>query len=140
MLLRLFKLVFGSIVTFPNHESILKPHLNSIVQNCLTYASKHKESTNYFLTLRALFRSIVSGKFDLLCKEFMPLLPIILEKLSDLLKGSYKTETRNLFIELCLTVPAKLHVLCPYLPMLIRPVLYALQRYVEQCFNVLPPF
>jgi len=69
----------------------------------------------------------VSGKFDQLCKEFMPLLPIILDKLSDLLKGSYKVETRNLFIELCLTVPAKLHVLCPYLPLLIRPVLYSLQ-------------
>jgi transformation/transcription domain-associated protein len=126
-MLKLFKIIIGSVVSFQNNEAVLKPHLASIVNNCLTYASRNKESINYFLTLRALFRSIVSGKFDLLVKEFLPLVPIILEKLTEFLKGSFKSNVRELFIELCLTIPAKLHVLCPYLPLLVRPVLYALQ-------------
>lgn len=127
VLLRLFKLVFGSIVTFPTNESVLKPHLSSVVNLCLSHATQNKESTNFYLTLRALFRSIHSGKFEILLKEFMGLIPLIIEKLMDLLKGSFKSPIRDLYIELCLTLPAKLQILIPYLPTLIRPVLYALE-------------
>lgn len=127
VLLRLFKLVFGSIVTFPTNENVLKPHLSSVVNLCLSHATQNKESTNFYLTLRALFRSIHSGKFEILLKEFMGLIPLIIEKLMDLLKGSFKSPIRDLYIELCLTLPAKLQILIPYLPTLIRPVLYALE-------------
>lgn len=57
----------------------------------------------------------------------MHLIPLILDRLTELLKTAPKSPMRDLYIELLLTVPAKLHVLCPYLPQLIRPVLYALQ-------------
>lgn len=123
----LFKLVFGSTVTFPKNESVLKNHMTSIVTSCFTYASKFKECMDYYLILRSLFNSILSAKFDLLCKEFAQLLPTVLEKLSDLVNNAHDRETRNLFVELCLTVPSKLHVLCPYLHLLIKPILYALQ-------------
>ena len=42
-----------------------------------------KEPYNYFLLLRALFRSIGGGSHDLLYQEFLPLLP-------DLLQGTSK--------------------------------------------------
>lgn len=38
-----------------------------------------KEPYNYFLLLRALFRSIGGGSHDLLYQEFLPLLPNLLE-------------------------------------------------------------
>lgn len=37
------------------------------------------EPYNYFLLLRALFRSIGGGSHDLLYQEFLPLLPNLLE-------------------------------------------------------------
>jgi len=40
----------------------------------MKYAAEVKDSMNYFVLLRALFRSI-GGKFDTLYKEFLPLLP-----------------------------------------------------------------
>ncbi|KAG2374407.1 hypothetical protein C9374_010691 [Naegleria lovaniensis] len=123
----LFKLVFGSTVTFPKNETVLKNHMTSIVTSCFTFANKFKECMDYYLILRSLFNSILSAKFDLLCKEFAQLLPTVLEKLSDLVNNAHDKETRNLFVELCLTVPSKLHVLCPYLYLLIKPILYALQ-------------
>lgn len=38
-----------------------------------------KEPYNYFLLLRALFRSIGGGSHDLLYQEFLPLLPTLLQ-------------------------------------------------------------
>jgi len=128
-MLKLFKIVIGSVVSFQDEELCLmfRPYLSPIVKKCLTCASQSKESVNYFLTLRALFRSIVSGKFDTLIKEFAILVPDILDKLTEFLRGSYKPNVRELFIELCVTIPAKSHTLGPHLPILARPVLLALQ-------------
>ena len=38
-----------------------------------------KDPFNYFLLLRALFRSIGGGSHDLLYQEFLPLLPSLLQ-------------------------------------------------------------
>lgn len=38
-----------------------------------------KDPYNYFLLLRALFRSIGGGSHDLLYQEFLPLLPNLLQ-------------------------------------------------------------
>jgi transformation/transcription domain-associated protein len=127
IILKLFKLVFGSLGSYPLNESFIKPYLKDIIKICLNNSTQNKESTNFFLTLRNIFRTIGTGKFEALSKEFISILPQILDKITDLLKGSYQSPIRDLFIELCLTVPAKIQVLCAYLPLLIRPVLFALQ-------------
>ncbi len=75
MLLRLFKLAFGSVTLFAENEPVLQPHLNTIITSAMKHATEVKDSTNYFVLLRALFRSIGGGKFDLFFKEFLPLLP-----------------------------------------------------------------
>lgn len=49
-----------------------------------------KEPYNYFLLLRALFRSIGGGSHDLLYQEFLPLLP-------SLLQGDIHTHTHTSF-------------------------------------------
>jgi transformation/transcription domain-associated protein len=118
-------MVFASIVSIPDNVDMLKPHMRPIINNALTYGSYNKDSINYYTTIRHLFLSIATGKFEILCKEFIPILPLIIDKLTGLLRSSFVQESqptlRDLFIELCLTVPAKLHVLCPYLSKLIRP-------------------
>ena len=65
--LKLFKLVFGSVSLFAaENEQMLKPHLHSIVNKSMDLAKSAKEPYNYFLLLRALFRSIGGGSHDLL--------------------------------------------------------------------------
>lgn len=65
--LRLFKLVFGSVSLFPaENEQMLRPHLHNIVNRSMELAMTAKEPYNYFLLLRALFRSIGGGSHDLL--------------------------------------------------------------------------
>lgn len=60
-------------------------------------AQSAKEPYNYFLLLRALFRSIGGGSHDLLYQEFLPLLP-------NLLQGEQMTDCRVLQNELkCLS-------------------------------------
>ncbi|GBP38089.1 hypothetical protein EVAR_95217_1 [Eumeta japonica] len=148
--LRLFKLVFGSVSLFPTeNEQMLKPHLHSIVNKAMDYAMTAKEPYNYFLLLRALFRSIGGGSHDLLYQEFLPLLPNLLEGLNRLQSGLHKQHMKDLFVELCLTVPVRLSSLLPYLPMLMDPLVSALNgshtlisqglRTLELCVDNLQP-
>lgn len=148
--LRLFKLVFGSVSLFPSeNEHMLRPHLHSIVNKAMEYAMTAKEPYNYFLLLRALFRSIGGGSHDLLYQEFLPLLPNLLEGLNRLQSGLHKQHMKDLFVELCLTVPVRLSSLLPYLPMLMDPLVSALNgshtlisqglRTLELCVDNLQP-
>ena len=59
--------------------SVLQPHLHTIVNRSMELARTAKEPFNYFLLLRALFRSIGGGSHDLLYQEFLPLLPSLLQ-------------------------------------------------------------
>ncbi|EDO27431.1 predicted protein, partial [Nematostella vectensis] len=67
--LKLFKLVFGSVSLFASeNEQMLKPHLHEIVNRSIELACTSKEPYNYFLLLRALFRSIGGGVSPLAAK------------------------------------------------------------------------
>lgn len=127
VMLRLFKLAFMSVTLFPDtNESVLQPHLGNIIMSSLQMATKAHEPINYFLLLRALFRSIGGGRFELLYKEVFPLLQVLLETLNNLLATAHKPQMRELFVELCLTVPVRLSVLLPYLNYLMKPLVIAL--------------
>ena len=148
--LKLFKLVFGSVSLFAaENEQMLKPHLHQIVNKSMELAMTAKEPYNYFLLLRALFRSIGGGSHDLLYQEFLPLLPNLLQGLNSLQSGLHKQHMKDLFVELCLTVPVRLSSLLPYLPMLMDPLVSALNgsqtlvsqglRTLELCVDNLQP-
>ncbi|XP_014681160.1 PREDICTED: transformation/transcription domain-associated protein-like [Priapulus caudatus] len=148
--LKLFKLVFGSVSLFADeNEQMLKPHLHRIVKRSMELAMRAQEPYNYFLLLRALFRSIGGGSHDLLYKEFLPLLPSLLQGLNSLQSGLHKQHMKDLYVELCFTVPVRLSSLLPYLPMLMDPLVSALNgsqtlvsqglRTLELCVDNLQP-
>ncbi|CAN8021853.1 unnamed protein product [Ixodes persulcatus] len=148
--LKLFKLVFGSVSLFAaENELMLKPHLHKIVNRSMSLALSARDPYNYFLLLRALFRSIGGGSHDLLYQEFLPLLPTLLQGLNGLQSGLHKQHMKDLFVELCLTVPVRLSSLLPYLPMLMDPLVSALNgsqtlisqglRTLELCVDNLQP-
>jgi transformation/transcription domain-associated protein len=85
-----------------------------------------QDPNNYFQLMRALFRSIGGGKFEYLYKEFLPLLPALLDILGRLQFSSHPQKLRDLFVELCLTVPVRLSSLLPCLRLLMRPLVLAL--------------
>ncbi|XP_035826346.1 transformation/transcription domain-associated protein isoform X2 [Aplysia californica] len=148
--LKLFKMVFGSVSLFAaENEQMLKPHLHTIVNQSMELALSANEPFNYFLLLRALFRSIGGGCHDLLYQEFLPLLPNLLQGLNSLQSGLHRQQIKDLFVELCLTVPVRLSSLLPYLPMLMDPLVSALNgsqtlinqglRTLELCVDNLQP-
>lgn len=129
--LRLFKMAFMAVTIFPeDNEAVLQPHLAHLIMHSLKLASQAEEPTNYYLLLRALFRSIGGGRFELLYKDVLPLLPALLEKLNLLLDAAEPPQ-RELFIDLCLTVPVRLSVLLPYLGQLMHPLVLALRASPE---------
>ncbi|KAI9769878.1 MAG: hypothetical protein M1839_003575 [Geoglossum umbratile] len=128
VLLRLFKLSFMAVTLFCTHnEQVLLPHLSKIVVKSLQLSTTAEEPMNYFLLLRSLFRSIGGGKFEHLYKEILPLLEMLLEVLNNLLMSARKPQERDLYVELCLTVPARLSNLLPHLSYLMRPLVVALR-------------
>ncbi|KEZ39649.1 Histone acetylase complex subunit [Scedosporium apiospermum] len=128
ILLRLFKLAFMAVTLFASHnEQVLLPHVVDIVTKSIDLSSKAEEPINYFLLLRSLFRSIGGGKFEHLYKQILPLLEMLLDVLNNLLMVARKPSERDLYVELCLTVPARLSNLLPHLSFLMRPLVVALR-------------
>lgn len=150
--LKLFKLIFGSVSMFATeNETMIRPYLQKIVINSMEMAMRAEEPYNYFLLLRALFRSIGGGTYDILYQEFLPLLPALLGGLNRLQSGCHKQTMKDLFVELCLTVPVRLSSLLPFLKELMDPLVSALNgssmlvtqglRTLELCVdNLLPDF
>lgn len=128
ILLRLFKLSFMAVTLFSaQNESVLLPHVGQIVLKSISLSTTAEEPMNYFLLLRSLFRSIGGGRFEHLYKEILPLLEVLLEVLNTLLTSARKTVERDLYVELCLTVPARLSNLLPHLNYLMKPLVVALR-------------
>ncbi|KAM4056291.1 FAT domain-containing protein [Hirsutella rhossiliensis] len=132
ILLRLFKLAFMAVTLFAGqNEQVLLPHVVNIVTQSIELSTKAEEPMNYFLLLRSLFRSIGGGKFEQLYKQILPLLEMLLDVLNNLLMAARKPSERDLYVELCLTVPARLSHLLPHLSFLMRPLVVALRAGTE---------
>lgn len=149
--IRLFKMAFGAVASFPpTNEAILATHLAKLLMDCFPLATTATKPTHYFHLLRALFRAIGGGggRFELLYKEVLPLLPDMLVSLNRQLLAS-EGATRDLIVELCLTVPLRLTHLLPHLSYLMQPLALALKgtpelvaqglRTLELCIDNLTP-
>jgi phosphatidylinositol kinase/protein kinase (PI-3 family) len=120
----LFRLVFGSVA---DNEVVLRPYINPVVTLSLKYACEVGNPMVYFQLLRSLFRSIGGGKWEILYKEFLPMLPDLLTTLMKINQRERNAAMKETCLELCLTVPARLSSLLPFIPLLIRAVLYSIQ-------------
>jgi len=66
----------------------------------------------------------------------VPLLPALLGSMLRLAETADDATMRSLLLELCLTVPARLSSLLPFLPLLLRPVLAALRSPSHELTNL----
>ncbi|GAB5370731.1 hypothetical protein AAMO2058_001518200 [Amorphochlora amoebiformis] len=135
VLLNLFRIVFGSVTLFTENETVLRPYLNNIVSTAMKLIKEVEHPTNYLSLLRFLFRSIGGGKFELLYKEFLPLLPELLQGLMHI-QARGPQSIREISIELCLTVPARLSSLLQFIPLLVQAVVLALKAKDEQVIKL----
>lgn len=149
--IRLYKMAFAAVGLYPTtNEPILAFHLSKLLLDCFPLAAKASKPLNYFYLLRALFRAIGGGggRFELLYKEVLPLLPDMLENLNRQLLAS-EGAIRDTIVELCLTVPLRLTHLLPHLSYLMQPLAMALRgnpdlvsqglRTLELCIDSLTP-
>lgn len=128
VMLRLFRMCFMAVTMYPEqNEVILQPHLARIIIQAMKLSAEAATPLNFYILLRSLFRSIGGGRFELLYKEVLPLLQVLLECLNVLLQSARRQQEKELYVELCLTVPVRLSVLLPYLSYLMRPLVLALR-------------
>ncbi|THH03836.1 hypothetical protein EW145_g5969 [Phellinidium pouzarii] len=129
MILRFFKLTFSVVGMHPDaNEPVLAIHLGRLIMDSFPLAAKAARPLYYFHLMRALFRAIGSGggRYEQLYKEVLPLLPEMLDCLNRQLMAA-DAQTRDLLVELCLTVPLRLTHLLPHLHYLMKPLVLALQ-------------
>lgn len=126
VILNLFKTIFIGISNFSDNEHVLKQYVRQIVVACLKHAMQEKRATSYYLLLKTVFRQVSSGKFEHLQKEFISLLKNLLENLCKMLAAAQEDDTKELLVELCLSVPARLNFLLPHIPLLMKPLVQAL--------------
>ncbi|KAL5487751.1 TRA1 [Sanghuangporus weigelae] len=129
MILRFFKMTFSVVGIHPEaNEPVLATHLGRLIMDSFPLAAKASRPLYYFHLMRALFRAIGSGggRYEQLYKEVLPLLPEMLDCLNRQLMAA-DAQTRDLLVELCLTVPLRLTHLLPHLHYLMKPLVLALQ-------------
>lgn len=128
LVLQLFRFVFIAVGKASSEcERILQPHVAVIMEVCMKNAMEVDNPLGYMQLLRNMFRALTGGKFDSLLRDLVPLLQPCLNTLLAMLEGPNGEDMRDLVLELCLTLPARLSSLLPHLPRLHRPLVYALK-------------
>jgi len=119
ILLRLFKFALSSVVNFPLNEKFLRSRLVVIVMECVRQANDSRASITYYYLLRAIFKTISSGKFEESYKEMATLIPFLMVGFDSLLRRTFNKVVQACFLELSILLPARFATLIPFLPNLL---------------------
>lgn len=128
LVLHLFRFLFGAVAKYPSEcERTLQPHVPVIMEVCMKSATEVERPLGYLQLLRTMFRALCGGKFELLLRDLIPTLQPCLNMLLSMLEGPTGEDMRDLLLELCLTLPARLSSLLPHLPRLMKPLVLCLK-------------
>ncbi|KAJ0977297.1 hypothetical protein J5N97_012771 [Dioscorea zingiberensis] len=128
LVLQLFRFVFVAVAKAPTEcERVLQPHVHVIMDVCMKSATEVDRPLGYMHLLRNMFRSLNGAKFDNLLRDLIPSLQPCLNLLLAMIEGPTTEDMKDLLIELCLTLPARLSSLLPHLPRLMKPLVLALK-------------
>lgn len=128
LVLHLFRCIFGAVAKTPtDFERILQPHVPVIMEVCMKNATEVEKPLGYMQLLRTMFRALAGCKFELLLRDLIPMLQPCLNMLLIMLEGPTGEDMKDLLLELCLTLPARLSSLLPYLSRLMKPLVLCLK-------------
>ncbi|KAG7584206.1 Protein kinase-like domain superfamily [Arabidopsis suecica] len=128
LVLHLFRCIFGAVTKTPSDfERILQHHVPVIMEVCMKNATEVDKPLGYMQLLRTVFRGLAGCKYELLLRDLIPMLLPCLNILLTMLEGPAGEDMKDLLLELCLTLPARLSSLLPYLPRLMKPLVFCLR-------------
>ncbi|KAL7102214.1 hypothetical protein ACP275_08G105000 [Erythranthe tilingii] len=128
LVLHLFRFLFTAVAKAPSDcERILQPHVPVIMETCMKNATEVERPIAYLQLLRTMFRALSGGKFEVLLRDLIHMLQPCLNMLLAVLEGPTGEDMRELLLELCLTLPARLSSLLPHLPRLMKPLVMCLK-------------
>ncbi|KAF1875106.1 hypothetical protein Lal_00007722 [Lupinus albus] len=128
LVLHLFRFIFGAVAKAPSDfERILQPHVPVIMEVCMKSSTEVERPLSYMQLFRIMFKALAGCKFELLLRDLIPMLQPCLNMLLAMLEGPAGEDMRDLLLELCLTLPARLSSLLPYLSRLMKPLVFCLK-------------
>ena len=128
-LLRLLRIILGSVALFPKNEVVLRGQLRKLIIACLQHAAATNNPIAYFFLLRSIFRSVSSCVSSRgVHSELGDIAPSILKVLFQLRLRTKGASTAHFILtELCMTVPMSLAAQVPFIPRLLPLLVEALQ-------------
>ncbi|OIV92684.1 hypothetical protein TanjilG_18035 [Lupinus angustifolius] len=128
LVLHLFRFIFGAVAKAPSDfERILQPHVPVIMEVCMKNSTEVERPLSYMQLLRIMFKALAGCKFELLLRDLIPMLQPCLNMLLAMLERPAGEDMRDLLLELCMTLPARLSSLLPYLSRLMKPLVFCLK-------------
>ncbi|KAG9053917.1 hypothetical protein FS842_006757 [Serendipita sp. 407] len=129
--IRLLRLTFMSVANLPEGiDRLLAPHLPRLLVDIFPMAARSQDARNFLCVPHYLFRALGSkgqtNKFDAIHKEIYPFLAELLDGVNRALELTEDPVQREQLVEIALTTPARLQYLVPYLTLLWRPLVLAL--------------
>jgi transformation/transcription domain-associated protein len=80
VIVKFLKMCFLAVNMFPDVDTTLQPHLSRLIMDSLQFASFSNKPGQYYSVLRALFRAIGGGRFEIRYKEMLPLIQVLLKE------------------------------------------------------------
>jgi transformation/transcription domain-associated protein len=128
LVLQLFRFIFLTASKASTEcERVLQPHVSVIMDICMKNAPEVEKPLGYMHLMRSMFRSLSTVKFDTLMRDLIPTLQPCLTMLLAMLDGPMGEDMKDLILDLCLTLPARLSSLLPHIPRLMKPLVLALK-------------
>lgn len=128
LVLQLFRALFVAVAKSPGDcERVLQPYVSTIMEVCMKNATEIEKPHGFMQLLRTMFRPLSGAKYELLLREFIPTLQPCLNMLLAMVEGPTGIDMKDLVLELCLTLPARLSSLLPHLSRLMKPLVLALK-------------
>lgn len=128
LVLQLFQSIFSAAANAPKFEHILQQYICVILDVCLKNVAEVENSFLYLKLVRMMFCALSRCKFNLILRDLIPMLQPCLYMFLALLESPIREDKRDLLLELCLTLPARLKSLLPHLPSLMRPLVLCLRE------------
>lgn len=112
----------------PNYVQKIQAFFVKIISKTVYYGTRMYDTSHMQTTLKSILRICGSPAAEHFYRLFLPLFPSLLHWFSSLQNILAPETLQEHFIELCLSLPARLSSLVPYMPLLVDPEINSFQN------------
>ncbi|CDW59338.1 hypothetical protein TTRE_0000767001 [Trichuris trichiura] len=123
---KLFQLCLSTVGGSGSNDNVFKLHLKKLVNATTSLARRSEHPANALSVLRNLLRTVCNHQA--FAQDIANLVFPLLKVLNEMHHFAVRPEVKDSLLELCLSMPARLSTVRPYLSLLMEPIAVALDH------------